>query len=105
MHTIRLRGFWSVTTTPDKKAHLHSRGFGRPRTLDADERLWLVCTHVPGQAQILLNQTLIEELPAAGPLAIDITPYLQARNHLIFIVCSAAPLGEVALEVRRAGEK
>jgi hypothetical protein len=103
MHTIRLRGFWSVTASADNRSHLHSRNFGRPRTLDPDERLWLVCAHVPGPAQILLNQTLVEELPAAGPLAIDVTPHLRVRNTVTLVVDSDGPLGEVALEVRKAG--
>jgi hypothetical protein len=81
----------------------HSRRFGRPRTLDPGERVWLVCTRVPGPAEVLLNATPLATLPAAGPFAADVTDALAARNEVAFVVGSDEPLGEVSLEVRGPG--
>lgn len=98
MHTIRLGPPWTVTTA-DAGAR-HARKFGRPRTLDADERLWLVCDHVPGPAEVHLNGTLVGAIEG-GPFAADITAHLLPRNEVVFAVPAGA-LGAVALEVRPA---
>ena len=99
MHTIRLRGFWETISTG---AHtIHSRQFGRPRTLDADERVWLVCTRVPAPAEVAVNGHPVATVEEAGPLAVDITEELVTRNRVEFKVESAELLDEVALEIRR----
>jgi hypothetical protein len=100
-HRIRLRGPWEVSA--DGGRTRHARRFGRPRTLDAGERLWLVCTRVPGPADVLLNGTALATLPAAGPFAADVTDAMLARNEVTFVVASAELLGEVSLEVRARG--
>ncbi len=99
MHTIRLRGAWE--TTHDAGVTTHRRNFGRPRTLDPGERLWLVCSHVPGPGEVTINGGKLDTLPAAGPFSADVTDRLLARNAVAFAVASDEPLGEVALEVRR----
>ena len=73
---------------------------GRPRTLDSNEHLWLVCAHVPGAADVRVNDTLVGSPGAAGPFAADITALLGARNEIVFAVSSGASIGAVALEVR-----
>jgi hypothetical protein len=100
MHQIRLGPPWQVTAT-DTGAR-HERKFGHPRTLDADERLWLVCEHVPGAVEVRVNEATVGKSDTAGPFAVDITPLLLARNAVSFVVESPAALGAVALEVRPA---
>ena len=101
MHTIRLGPPWEVT--PVAGATQHSRKFGRPRTLDANERLWIVCAHLPPAARVLVNSQLVGMVSTAGPFAADITELLQPRNTVVLLVESADALGEVALEVRTLG--
>ena len=100
MHTIRLGPPWQLT--PADGGARHARKFGRPRTLDPDERLWLVCDHVPGAGDVHVNGTLVASPDAPGPFAADITPLLLPRNEVVFAVASDGPLGAVALEVRPA---
>lgn len=78
----------------------HRRNFGRPRTLDPGERLWLVCAHVPGPGEVTLNGGKLDTFAAAGPFSADITDRLLPRNLVAFAVASGEPLGEVAVEVR-----
>ena len=103
MHTIRLRGAWETTHAPDAAHTRHARNFGRPRTLDPNERLWLVCARVPAATEVLINDLLVATFPA-GPLAADITHLLQPRNTVALVVASPEPIGEVALEVRTAAD-
>jgi hypothetical protein len=100
MHTIRLGPPWQVTATDTNTRH--ARKFGRPRTLDENERLWLVCEHVPGAAEVAVNGTLVGTPTAAGPFAADITSILLPRNEVVFAVASDVPLGAVVLELRPA---
>jgi hypothetical protein len=100
MHTIRLGPPWEVTATDSGSRH--ARKFGRPRTLDANERLWLVCAHVPGSAQVRVNDAPAGALDAPGPFAADITDFLRQRNEVAFAVAADGPLGAVVLEVRPA---
>jgi hypothetical protein len=100
MHTIRLAAPWETAATAGGMRH--ARKFGRPRTLDAGERLWLVCAQVPGAAAVFLNGERVATLAVPGPLAVEITPFVQVRNEVAFEVASAEPLGAVALEVRPA---
>jgi hypothetical protein len=97
-HSIRLGPPWQREVVAGGTRH--ARKFGSPRTLDAAERLWLVCEHVPGPAEVSLNGTRLAAPAGAGPFAADITPLLRPRNEVVFIVSSDAPLGAVVLEVR-----
>jgi hypothetical protein len=97
-HTIRLRDPWEHTS--DGIRTTHSRNFGRPRTLEEGERVWFVCAHVPGAAEIALNGRPVATLDAAGLLAVDITDQLEMRNRVELVVGSGELLGEVALEIR-----
>ncbi len=99
-HQIRLGPPWQVTAGDGGTRH--ARKFGRPRTLDANERLWLVCAHVPGPVEVHVNGTRVGGSDAPGPFAADVTARLNPRNEAVFTVASAAPLGAVALEIRPA---
>ncbi len=100
MHTIRLGPPWEVAASAGGTRH--ARKFGRPRTLDATERIWLVCEHVPGAATVHLNGAVLSALDAPGPFAADVTSLLLPRNEVAFVVASESPLGAVALEIRLA---
>jgi hypothetical protein len=97
-HRIRLGPPWQTSATDSGTRH--ARKFGRPRTLDANERLWLVCDHVPGPAEVHLNGSLAGTAEAGEPFAADITSLLQPRNEVVFAVAADGALGNVALEVR-----
>jgi hypothetical protein len=97
-HVIHLRSAWDITSSA--QAIRHSRNFGRPRTLEAHERVWLVCQSVPGPSEISLNGNVIGETHEKGPFAVEITNHLQPRNRIQFSVTSADPLGEVSIEIR-----
>ena len=97
MHTIRLGPPWQ--TAPTDSGTRHARKFGWPRPLDATERVWLVCEHVPGPAEVRVNGTVVAP-DANGPFAADITALLQPRNEIVIAGAADAPLGAVALEVR-----
>ena len=98
MHTIRLGPPWEVTLTGGSARH--TRKFGRPRTLAPNERVWLVCEHVPGPAEVRVSGASVSVLASAGPFAADVTALLAPRNEVVFVVESNAPLGPVALEIR-----
>lgn len=100
MHTIRLGPPWVIT--PVAGGAVHARKFGAPRTLDANERVWLVCERVPGAATVSLNGAPLGTLADAGPFAADVTDALRARNEIAFAVTGSEPLGPVALEIRSA---
>jgi len=97
-HIIRLRGAWESTSS-SATTH-HSRKFGRPRTLEAHERVWLVCENVPGPNEVSINGKVIGGSREKGPFAVDITDVLEPRNQVLFSVDSSDPLGEVTLEIR-----
>jgi hypothetical protein len=99
VHTIRLRGAWVVTREADRT--VHTRHFGWPRTLDPDEQLWLVCTHLPGPAEVRLNGEFVAASPTPGPFRLDITALGRPRNTVGFSVTTDERLGEVTLEVHR----
>jgi hypothetical protein len=102
MHTIRLGPPWDVTATAGRARH--ARKFGRPRTLDAGERVWLVCDRLPGAAEVSVNGLSVGETFEPGPFAVDVTDRLAARNEVVLLVASFAPLGAVVLEIRSVGE-
>jgi hypothetical protein len=97
-HRIRLGPPWQAAATDSGTRH--ARKFGRPRTLDASEQLWLVCERVPGAAEVSVNGTPVGGVESAGAFAANITSLLRPRNEVVFAVASAEALGEVALEVR-----
>lgn len=100
-HRIRLGPPWEVTAAAGRTRH--ARAFGRPRTLDAAEQVWLVCASVPGPAEVYVNGELVGTVAGAGsPVATDITFVLKPRNELIIDTPSTEAVGEVALEIRAA---
>jgi hypothetical protein len=101
MHRIRLSPPWQLSSEQGRTTH--ARNFGRPRTLDTNERLWLVCARVPGAADVTVNGELVGTPAEAGPFAADITDRLKLRNEVAFVVDSGEALGEVWLEVRTVG--
>ena len=42
-HRIRLAGFWVASPTADGRVE-HVRSFGKPRTVEASETVWVVTT-------------------------------------------------------------
>ena len=98
MHTIRLGPPWQLTATGERTRH--ARKFGRPRALAGNERLWLVCAHIPGAAEVCINGEPVGTLDEPGPFAVDVTALLHPRNEVTFTIASSAPLGAVVLEVR-----
>jgi hypothetical protein len=98
-HRIRLRGSWEVAALGDGRMR-HARRFGRPRTQDANETVWLVCESVPGGAVVSLNGTVIGHAEAGQAFAFDVTGQLDVRNEVAIDVMNNAALGEVALEIR-----
>jgi hypothetical protein len=97
-HIIRLRGAWE--SIPHEDGVNHIRSFGRPRTLDAYEQVWLVCLCVPGYFEVSLNGQALGGKHESGSFAADISDLLQARNTVCFVVTSSEPLGEVSIEIR-----
>ena len=100
-HCIRLHGFWEVTPLPDGRVR-HRRRFGRPRTADPAETVWIACDGVPGPAEVLVNGAPLGRVEPGQPFAFDVTPRLNLRNELTLDVsaAAAAPLGEVRVEIR-----
>jgi hypothetical protein len=87
-HRIRLGPPWEVVQEPDGRMR-HVRRFGRPRTVDPGERVWMVA-ELPAGAEVRLNGEPIT-------LAADVTEQLQPRNELV-VIAAAAP-ENVALEI------
>ena len=83
-----------------QRRHATARKFGRPRTLDKNERVWLVCEHVPGAAEVRVNDLVVGLTAAAASFATDITSLLQPRNKVSLLVTSDIALGAVVLEIR-----
>ncbi|MDB5309265.1 MAG: hypothetical protein JWO38_3467 [Gemmataceae bacterium] len=100
-HSIRLRGSWEVASAGGRTRY--ARKFGRPRTLDPNERVWLVCDSVFGPAGVFVNGERVGTVEEPGrPFAAEITQLLNPRNEVVFDTTSADPLGEVALEIRQS---
>lgn len=95
-HSIRLGPPWEVSAAGGRVTH--RRKFGRPRSLDPGERVWLICDAVPGPAAVSLNGEPLGE--AAGPFSADITDLMRPRNDLT-IDAATGPLGGVRLEIGR----
>jgi hypothetical protein len=125
-HRIRLRGPWEAepldppaasrrVTMPARfsecglgecRAVRFRRRFGRPRQIDAEERVWLIGEGLTGSGDFCLNgERLGSHAAAAGPFAFPITNLLAERNELSIYVAADGPdgglWGDVALEIRR----
>ena len=96
-HVIRLRGFWTAAEAEGGRVR-HARPFGRPRTLDAGETVWLVGSGGPGR--VFVNGQPVGAMDA-GPFAFEITSSLQVRNTVEIEVPAGEPLGDVTLEIRQ----
>jgi len=94
-HRIRLRGHWQVTPLDDDR-NRHMRRFGRPRTLDVNEHLWVVCAGLPADAVVTVNGVLV----GSGNCSVDITEILDLRNEVTIEVPALSTIDEVLLEVR-----
>lgn len=100
MHVIRLRGHWSCTVRPDGRTQ-HTRHFGRPRTLDPDEQIWLTGTTLPAPCEFFVNEHRIGSTSQPREaFAIEITPLLKPRNVLTLITDVDAMSDEIRLEIR-----
>ena len=97
-HRIRLSSQWDSNATGDGRTR-HVRRFGRPRTLDANERVWLVAESLPAESEAAVNGTALESA-LADSFAADITSLLKPRNEVAFTLPTGTSLGEVALEIR-----
>jgi hypothetical protein len=97
MHKIRLGPPWEVTR--DGARTRHARNFGRPRMLDASERVWLVCDNLPGTAEVEVNGVAVGTREA-GVFAADVTDHLKPRNRVVLTVVGDDTLGEIRLEIR-----
>ena len=98
MHRIRLGPPWAAS--PDGAGRTrHARKFGRPRTLDPGERVWLVCDALPGPADATVNGQSVGTA-TGGRFEADITELLNTRNEVVIEMTSDGALGGVALEIR-----
>jgi hypothetical protein len=92
-HRIRLGPPW--VASPDGTRF--ARRFGRPRTLDAGETVWLVCAFE--------SDTVTVNGQAVAAVS-DITSLLQPRNEIVVFLAAGANFpGEVALEIRPTAEQ
>lgn len=97
-HRIRLRSGWDVSERDGRIAS--TRHFGRPRTLDPDERVWLVWPPSPSAVDVVFNGAFLVVVPSEAVPAIDLTSHLNPRNELQLVGLTVEALGEVALEIR-----
>jgi len=95
MHRIKLGPPWEIAPEGEGRTR-HSRRFGKPRTHDPAERVWIVA-ELPEGSDVTLNGDTLE---ATANFAADVTDRLRPRNELVILVPNdAAPAG-VALEIR-----
>ena len=101
IHRIRLRG-WPFAPT-DHGTKVFTRSFGAPRTVDADETVWLVCEIAPANGSVLLNGVLIGAMVEGDPFATEVTAILQTRNLATVEVPTSESflLEEMTLEFRK----
>ena len=98
IHRIRLGPPWQVTTLDDGRSR-RARRFGRPRTVDSTETVWLVAESLPMGCEVFLNEV---PFVITDPFAVVITRLLNPRNEVVFLLPADALLGAVALEIRTA---
>lgn len=95
-HRMTLRPPWEEEHLADDRVRFRRR-FGRPRTLAANETVWLV-GETPSKAEVLLNNEVLGE--SDGRFAFEVTTRLDVRNEITII--ATGPIGPVAVEVRKA---
>ncbi len=93
-HTIRLNHFWIATVLPTGRMRC-ARSFGKPRTLDANETVWIVASSSPGTGTATLNGTWLGDFEANMPFALEITGLLLNRNEVCLEIVAD---GELAIE-------
>ena len=94
-HRIRLGPPWEIAEVDGRTRH--ARRFGRPRTIEPHERVLLLASLHEGTVATLNGVTL----EWSGNFAADITPLLQPRNEVVFLVPEqAAAPADVVLEIR-----
>ncbi len=100
-HTIRLNGFWIATPLPTGMRF--TRPFGKPRTLDANETVWIVGS-LPTIGTIQVNNTILGNFAASTPFAFEITNRLASRNQIAFdlVTSTEVAIDGVVLEIRRS---
>ncbi|HEX4592047.1 MAG TPA: hypothetical protein VH120_19085, partial [Gemmataceae bacterium] len=122
-HRIRLRGPWEAepldppgetrrVTMPaslaecglgDYRRVRFRRRFGRPRQIDAHERVWLVGEGIVGRGSVKLNGFNIGEI-GPGTFEFLVPEELAERNELTIELTADSPddglRGDVALEIR-----
>ena len=98
VHRIRLGPPWQVTTLEDGRSR-HARRFGRPRTIDSMETVWLVVESLPVGCEVFVNEV---PFVITDPFAVEITRLLNPRNEVAIHLLDGALLGAVALEIRTA---
>ena len=98
VHRIRLGPPWQVTTLEDDRSR-HARRFGRPRTIDSTETVWLVVESLPMGCEVFLNEAPFD---ITDPFAVEITRLLNPRNEVAIHMPDGASMGAVALEIRTA---
>ena len=92
-HRIRLGPPWVASADGTR----FSRRFGHPRTLDADESIWLACAFEPDA--VTVNGTAVAAVS-------DLTPLLQPRNEIVVQLAAGGIFpGEVTLEIRSGAER
>ena len=91
-HRIRLAGFWESVTVGEVTRH--RRPFGKPRSQDGAETVWVVST-VAGVVEV-------NGVALGTGASFDITPHLLPRNELAIGLPPEVALGEVVLEIRPA---
>lgn len=92
-HRIRLNGFWTATPTADGRVE-HARSFGKPRTSDPTETLWVV-TESPGEVRV-------NGASQGDGNEVRIGVELQPRNRLAILTSAGETLGDVAIEIRQS---
>jgi len=89
-HRIRLGPPWELET-PEGGRERHLRRFGRPRTLDATERV-ILTADLPEGSEVFLNGEPIE-------LGTDLAARLLPRNELAIATPAGTVPANVALEI------
>lgn len=101
-HRIRLAGFWEAIPLPDGQVR-HSRRFGRPRTSDPMETVWVAGDPSLGPIDVTVNGEPVGRAEAGRSFAFEVTTRLAPRNVLAIVTGAGAPLGEVYVEIRGPG--
>ena len=101
-HTIRLKDFWISTVRPTGRMRF-TRSFGKPRTLDANETVWIVASSSPGTGTATLNGTWLGNFEANVPFALEITDLLLNRNEVCLEIVAEKELAidGIVLEIRQ----